>query len=87
VVHTLVNVIDYGMDVQQAVDAPRFHQQWMPEETLVERDAIAPETRRILESRGHRFRDGRTQNWMCAIVVGRRFQAARDPRGCFALGY
>ena len=87
VVHTLVNLIDYGMDVQQAVDAPRFHQQWMPEETLVERDAIAPATRRILEARGHRFRDGRSQDWMCAIVVRDRFYAASAARGCFALGY
>jgi gamma-glutamyltranspeptidase/glutathione hydrolase len=87
VVDTLVNVIDYGMDIQAAVDAPRVHQQWMPEETLVERNAIAPEVRRILESKGHRFRDGRMQNWMCAIVAGRRLQSANDPRGCFALGY
>jgi gamma-glutamyltranspeptidase/glutathione hydrolase len=87
VVHTLVNVIDYGMDIQEAVDAPRFHQQWMPEETLVERNAIAPDVRRILESKGHRFRDGRTQNYMCAIVMGRRYQGANDPRGCSALGY
>jgi gamma-glutamyltranspeptidase/glutathione hydrolase len=87
VVHTLVNVIDYGMDIQQAVDAPRFHQQWMPEETLVEPEAFANDTRRELESRGHRFRHGWTQNWMCAIVVGERLHGASAPRGCFAAGY
>ena len=30
VLHTMLNVVDYGMDVQEAVDAPRFHQQWLP---------------------------------------------------------
>ena len=28
---TIVNVVDYGMDIQEAVDAPRFHQQWLPD--------------------------------------------------------
>lgn len=87
VVHTLVNVIDYEMDIQQAVDAPRFHQQWMPEETLVERGTLAPEARRALETAGHRFRDGRPQNWMCAILAGDRLHGASAPRGCFAAGY
>jgi gamma-glutamyltranspeptidase/glutathione hydrolase len=88
VVHTLVNVIDYGMDIQQAVETPRFHQQWMPEETLVERGAIAADTRRVLESEGHRFRDGRDQNHMCAILVrdGHPYGAS-PPRGCSAQGY
>ena len=31
---TMLNVIDYGMDVQEAVDAPRIHQQWLPEDDL-----------------------------------------------------
>jgi len=33
VMHTMLNVIDYGMDIQEAVDAPRIHQQWLPEAT------------------------------------------------------
>jgi gamma-glutamyltranspeptidase/glutathione hydrolase len=87
VVHTLTNVIDYGMDIQQAVDAPRYHQQWMPEETMVERGALSPEARRALESQGHRFRDGWMQNWMCAIVAAEGLQGASAPRGCYAAGY
>ncbi len=47
VLHTMLNVIDYGMDVQEAVDAPRFHQQWLPEETYVEAFALSPDTRAI----------------------------------------
>ena len=55
VLHTILNVIDYGMNVQEAVDAPRFHQQWLPETTNVERFALSPDTRKILEGMGHKF--------------------------------
>ena len=49
---TMLNVIDYGMDLQEAVDAPRIHQQWLPEETFVEARALSPDTRAILERHG-----------------------------------
>ena len=52
---TILNVIDFGMDIQEAVDAPRFHQQWLPEATIVERFALSPDTRRILVDMGHKF--------------------------------
>jgi len=90
VVSTLVNVIDYGMNIQEAVNAPRFHQQWLPEETSAERFAIPPDARRILESWGHRFRDVRSMNHMCAIAIDDdRYYGANDPRGDtgLALGY
>ena len=90
VVNTLVNVIDYGMDIQAAVDAPRFHQQWLPEETVLEKDAITPEVRRELERRGHRFRDGRAGTLVEAISIDAgRFRGASDPRGGtgLALGF
>src|SRR5205807_3050461 len=55
VVHTILNVIDYGMNIQEAVDAPRFHQQWLPEATNVENFALSPDTRKILADMGHKL--------------------------------
>ena len=43
------------MTVQEAVDAPRFHQQWLPNPTQLEPFALSPDTRRILEGMGHVF--------------------------------
>jgi gamma-glutamyltranspeptidase / glutathione hydrolase len=90
VLHALINVADYGMNVQEAVDAPRFHQQWLPEETVLEREALAPETRRALEARGHRFREGRAGTLLEAIAIdGGQYFGANDRRGGsgLALGY
>ena len=50
---TIMNVIDYGMDVQAAVDAPRIHHQWMPDRILVEPGALTDEVRAALEAKGH----------------------------------
>lgn len=91
VLHTLLNVIDHGMTVQEAVDAPRFHQQWLPETTALERFALSPDTQRLLESWGHRFAPAAPANHLAAILVGapalgappvgrHRLYGANDPR-------
>lgn len=67
---TLLNVIDYGMDVQQAVDAPRFHQQWWPDTTNLEAGAISDETRATLERWGQRFGPPQPANHVAAILIG-----------------
>ena len=97
---TLLNVIDYGMDLQEAVDAPRIHQQWLPEETFVETRALSPDTRAILESMGHKLTVPQPENHVAAILIGapalaakpvgaNRFYGAIDPRRNtgLALGY
>ena len=97
---TMLNVIDYGMNIQEAVDAPRFHQQWQPEETNVDTFAISPDTRKILESWGHKFAEPQPTNHVAAVLVGapalggqpvgkNRFYGANDPRRNTgqALGY
>ncbi|GAC1492487.1 MAG: hypothetical protein NVS2B11_16830 [Acetobacteraceae bacterium] len=51
----IVNMIDHGMTVQEAVDAPRLHHQWMPDTVSIERFALSADTRALLEGRGYRF--------------------------------
>ncbi|WP_235531828.1 gamma-glutamyltransferase [Pelomonas sp. Root1237] len=91
VLHTMINVIDYGMDVQEATDAPRFHQQWLPEATNVEAFALSPDTRKILEGWGQKFADPQPANHLASILVGaprlggkpvgkNRYYGANDPR-------
>jgi gamma-glutamyltranspeptidase/glutathione hydrolase len=100
VLHTIINVIDYGMNVQEAVDAPRFHQQWLPETTNVENFGLSPDTRKILEGMGQKFSGPQPANHLAAILVGapslggkpignNRFYGANDPRRNtgLALGY
>ncbi len=64
---TLLNVIDYGMDVQQAVSAPRYHQQWVPDKLFVE-PAIARDVVRGLERRGHTV-EVSERNWSAAEAI------------------
>ncbi len=100
VTHTILNVIDYGMTVQEAVDAPRFHQQWLPELTNVDNFGISPDTRKILETMGHKLGAPQPANHLAAILVGapslegkpvgnNRFYGANDPRRNtgLAMGY
>lgn len=88
---TMLNVIDHGMNIQEAVDAPRFHQQWLPEETNIENFAVSADTQKILESWGHKFAGPQPLNHLAAILVGapslggkpigkNRYYGANDPR-------
>jgi len=91
VLHTILNVIDYGMNVQEAVDAPRFHQQWLPDVTNVENFALSPDTSKILLAMGHKLGAPQPANHIAAILVGApslggkprgayKFYGANDPR-------
>ena len=52
------NMTDYGMTVQEAIDAPRIHMQWLPDTIYLEPYALSPDTRKTLEAEGYRFTDG-----------------------------
>jgi gamma-glutamyltranspeptidase/glutathione hydrolase len=54
VANVLMGVVDYGLNIQQAVNAPRFHNQWMPDNILIEPTGISPDTVGILERMGHK---------------------------------
>jgi gamma-glutamyltranspeptidase/glutathione hydrolase len=100
VVHTLLNVIDYGMNIQEAVDAPRFHQQWLPDVTNIEPYGLSPDSAKILTGMGHNLGAAQPANHVAAIIVGapalggkprgaNRYYGANDPRRNtgLALGY
>jgi gamma-glutamyltranspeptidase/glutathione hydrolase len=54
VLEVIVNVIDYGMSLQQAVDAPRVHHQWLPDEVAGEPNAIGEQARKALSGMGYK---------------------------------
>jgi len=58
VANTLINVEDYGLDIQQAVNAPRFHEQWMPDRVLLERNRFSPDTLALLQEHGYNLTFG-----------------------------
>lgn len=54
VANILMGVVDFGLDIQEAVNAPRFHHQWLPDTILAE-DRLSPDTLEILRSKGHKI--------------------------------
>jgi gamma-glutamyltranspeptidase/glutathione hydrolase len=54
VANILMGVVDFGLDIQEAVNAPRFHHQWLPDELRLE-DRISPDTVRLLQNKGHKI--------------------------------
>ncbi|HXG85202.1 MAG TPA: gamma-glutamyltransferase [Pyrinomonadaceae bacterium] len=55
VLQSVINVIDHDMNIQEAIDAPRIHHQWLPDELLSEPFGMSSDTRRALEALGHKF--------------------------------
>src|ERR1700722_6971338 len=55
VLEVLVNVVDFGMNVQDAVDFPRIHHQWLPDQLVMER-GFSPDTIALLKTRGHQIK-------------------------------
>ena len=54
---TILNIVDFGMNPQEAVDAPRFHHQWLPDRILHEKWGLSPDTMKVLSARGHALSD------------------------------
>lgn len=83
VLQTLLHVVEYGMDCQAAVAAPRFHHQWLPDTTRFEELGFDVATRSAMEQRGHHLKvTGGWGNAMCirALDDG-RLEGGADPRG------
>jgi len=92
VLQVLINVLDFGMNIQQAIDSPRIHHQWMPDEIRWERFGLNKDTRAALEKRGHVFSErptllGDAEGIMIEPKTGMRLGAS-DPRsGGVPVGY
>ena len=67
---TILNVIDHGMTLQEAIDAPRLHHQWLPDTVYIERFAVSPDTRALLEQRGYHFTESAPWGVAEGIIAG-----------------
>jgi len=90
-VQVISNVIDHGMTITEAVNAPRFHAQWLPDVVYSERHGLSADTLAILSARGHVIEPMPYWNQVAAILVGApgigqepqgqdRYYGALDPR-------
>ena len=91
VANILIGVEDYGLDIQQAVNAPRFHEQWMPDRVMLERNRFSPDTIALLKEHGNNISFGGVGDGECIEIdleSGRRLGAsdARNDTGK-AVGY
>jgi gamma-glutamyltranspeptidase / glutathione hydrolase len=89
VLQVILNVIDYDMNVAQAVAAPRVHHQWLPDEVVAEK-GLPPDTIRGLEARGDKVRIGPNFGSANSIAItAKGIAGAADPRarGAAAQGY
>ena len=81
VLQMVVNSIDYGMNVAEATNAPRFHHQWLPDELRVEK-GFSPDTLKLLEAKGQKVAlkeaMGSTQSIM--VAPDGELYGASDPR-------
>jgi len=83
VLQVILNVLDHGMSLSDAVAAPRVHHQWLPDELRIERWGLSPDTVELLEAKGHRLfvrsAQGRTHGIRVDPQTGVRYGAS-DPR-------
>ena len=92
VLDVITNVVDYGMNIQQAIDAPRIHHQWLPDELVFEPYGLSGDTQAALAARGHKLAKprylGDAEGIMIEEKTGMRL-GATDPRRSdgLAVGY
>ena len=91
VANVLTGVVDYGMNIQEAVNAPRFHHQWLPDEVRMERNGFSPDTIKMLEEMGHKLdRRGYWGDAECIMIdpkTGERLGGSDGRNNGKAIGY
>ena len=90
VFQTVLNVLEHGLGMQQAVSAKRFHHQWLPDQITAEEGAFTPATTAALQAKGHKIvfipAIGRVDDIL--VRKKRRIEGGADPRGDdTAVGY
>jgi gamma-glutamyltranspeptidase/glutathione hydrolase len=65
----ILNVVDHEMNIQQAIDAPRFHHQWLPDRIAYEKFGLSPDTLEALRARGHSLYEAGSQGVAQAILL------------------
>jgi len=89
VLQVITNVIDFGMNISEATNAPRVHHQWLPDKLRVEK-GISGDTLRLLKERGYSIDTGNTMGSAQSVMKkGESLYGASDPRrpGGLAEGY
>ena len=84
VLQVILNVLNFGMDIQQAIDMPRIHHQWLPDILYYERFGLSLDVIQALKNKRHIFGEKRTLGRCEGIVVdveNQIFFGATDPRG------
>jgi gamma-glutamyltranspeptidase/glutathione hydrolase len=78
----IVNVIDHGMNIQEAIDAPRIHHQWLPDTVYIEPFGLSPDTEKLLAGMGYHLDLG-DQTWgqAAGILVGGKSLAEIEKGG------
>ncbi|MFO1024797.1 MAG: gamma-glutamyltransferase [Acetobacteraceae bacterium] len=67
---TILNMIDYDMAPQEAVDAPRLHMQWLPDVLYAERRGLSPDTKAVLVAKGYRIEEQTAWGAVALIAAG-----------------
>ncbi len=85
VAQTILNTYEYNLSMQEAVNAPRFHHQWLPDEIVLEPESFDPKVKATLEAKGYSLNEEKTR------IIGKvdairvledgRLEAGADPRG------
>ncbi|RWP13952.1 MAG: gamma-glutamyltransferase [Mesorhizobium sp.] len=78
----IVNVVDHGMNIQEAIDAPRIHHQWLPDTVYVEPFGLSPDTEKLLAGMGYHL-DVADATWgqAAGILVGGKSLAEIEKGG------
>jgi gamma-glutamyltranspeptidase/glutathione hydrolase len=83
VFQTVLNVLEHGMGMQEAVSAKRFHHQWLPDQITAEEGAFSAATTSALEAKGHKVAFIPAIGRVDAILIRkkRKLEGGADPRG------